>query len=86
MKKKIDSGGPTTIEKKIKTYISLNVLTVFPHIQPQNYLIKTSGPNILKIFDDYLQIHGVPRSICLDQVRCLVGNNFENFSKQKVLS
>ena len=34
---------------------------------------KTNGPNVIKFLDGYIQIHGVPRNIRLEQARCLIG-------------
>ena len=45
-------------------------MTVSANIQ-QNYLMKRNGPNIVKILDEHIQIHGVPRKIRLDQAKCL---------------
>ena len=43
---------------------------------------KANGPNVLKFLDDYIQIHGVPRNIRLDQAHFLIGYKVKNFCKQ----
>ena len=45
-------------------------------------LDKANGPNVIKLLDEYIQIHGVPRNIRLDQARCLIGYKVKNFCKQ----
>ena len=40
---------------------------------------KANGPNVLKFLDMYIETHGIPRSIRLDQARCLVGNQVKTF-------
>ena len=47
---------------------------------------KANGPNVIKFFDDYIRIHGVPRNIRLDQARCLIGYKVQNFCKQNNIS
>ena len=41
---------------------------------------KENGTNVVKFIDDYIQIHGIPRNIRLDQARCLIGK--EKFGEQ----
>ena len=43
---------------------------------------KANGPNVIKILDDYIHIHGVPRNIRLDQARCLIGYKVKKYCKQ----
>ena len=35
---------------------------------------KDNGPNVLTFLDMYIENHGVPRSIRLDQAKWLIGN------------
>ena len=46
-------------------------------------LDKANGPKVIKFSDEYIQIHGVPRNIRLDQARCLIGYKVKNFCKQQ---
>ena len=43
---------------------------------------KANGPNVLKILDMYVENQGVPRSIRLDQAKCLIGNQVKTFCKK----
>ena len=40
---------------------------------------KGNGPNVFKFLDMYIEIHGIPRSIRLDQAKCLVGDQVKTF-------
>ena len=40
---------------------------------------KANGPNVLKLLDMYIETHGIPRSIRLDQAKCLVGKQAKIF-------
>ena len=44
---------------------------------------KANGPNVLKFLDIYIEIHGIPRSIHLDEAKCLVGNQVKTFCDKK---
>ena len=43
------------------------------------YLWKANGPIILKFLVLYTENHGIPRSIRLDQAKCLIGNQIKTF-------
>ena len=40
---------------------------------------KANGSNFLKFLDMYIENHGVPRSVRLDQAKCLIGNQVKTF-------
>ena len=40
---------------------------------------KANGPNVLKFLDMYIETHGIPRSIRLDQAKCLIGHQVKTF-------
>ena len=42
-------------------------------------MTKQTDINVLKFFDMYIENHGIPRSIRLDQAKCLVGNQVKTF-------
>ena len=42
---------------------------------------KAKGPKFLKFLDMYIENHGIPRSIRLDQAKCLVGHQVKSFFK-----
>ena len=46
---------------------------------------KANGPNILNLLDIYIENHGVPRSIGLDQPKCLYGNQVKTFCKKRAI-
>ena len=43
---------------------------------------KANADNILKSFQEYILLHGIPRSIRLDQVRCHAGKQIKSFCYQ----
>ena len=77
----IDFGGPITNEKDQDVYFfaCIDRFSKYPTVEVFD---KANGPNVLKLLDDYIQIHGVPRNIRLDQARCLIGYKVKNFCKQ----
>ena len=77
----IDFGGPITNEKDqdIHFLACIDRFSKYPSVEVFD---KANGPNVIKILDDYIQIHGVPRNIRLDQERCLIGYKVKNFCKQ----
>ena len=38
-----------------------------------------NASNVIKILDNYIHIHGVPRSLRIDQARCLIENQIKIF-------
>ena len=78
----IDFGGPVTNEKDQDVYFlaCIDRFSKFPTVE---VFEKANGPNVLKFLDEYIHIHGVPRNIRLDQVRCLIGNKVKTFCKQQ---
>ena len=77
----IDFGGPITNEKDQDIYF-LACIDRFSKYPSVEVFDEANGPNVLKFLDDYIQIHGVPRNIRLDQARCLIGYKVKNFCKQ----
>ena len=76
----VDFGGPITNEKDqdISFLACTDRFSKYPTVEVFD---KANGPNVLKFLDDYIQIHGVPRNIRLDQARCLIGYKVKNFCK-----
>ena len=67
----IDFAGPINNEKEHEIYILTS---------PSAELVDNANAlNVIKFLDNYIQIHGVPRSLRIDQARCLVGNQVKNF-------
>ena len=74
----IDFGGPIFDEKGNQVYF----LAAIDHFSkyPTAYIYdKANGPNFIKFLNMYIENHGIPRSIRLDQAKCLVGNQVKTF-------
>ena len=77
----IDFGGPITNEKDCDIHF-LACIDRFSKYPTVEVVDKANGPNVIKFLDEYIQIHGVPRNIRLDQALCLIGYKVKNFCKQ----
>ena len=77
----IDFGGPITNEKDqdVQFLACIDRFSKYPTVE---VIDKAKGPNVIKFFDEYIQIHGVSRNIRLDQARCLIGYEVKSFCKQ----
>ena len=67
----IEFGGPITNEEDqdIHSLACIDQFSKYPTV----VFDKAYGPIVIKFLDEYIQIHGVPRNIRLDQARCLIG-------------
>ena len=74
----IDFGGPIFDEKGNEVYF-LAAIDRFSKYPTAYIYEKANGPNVLKFLDMYIETHGIPRSIRLDQAKCLVGNQVKTF-------
>ena len=74
----IDFGGPIFDEKGKEVYF-LTAIDRFSKYPIAYIYDKVNGPNVLKFVDMYIEIHGNPRYIRLDQAKCLVGNQVKTF-------
>ena len=74
----IDFGGPIFDEKGNEVYF-LAAIDRFSKYPTACIYDKANGPNVLKFSDMYIENHGIPRSIRLDQAKCLVGNQVKTF-------
>ena len=81
----IDFGGPITNEKdQYKHFLAcIDRFSKYPTVEVFD---KANGPNVTKFLDEYIQIHGVPRNIRLDQARCSIGYKVKNFCKQNKIN
>ena len=68
-----DFGGPIFTEKGNKIYY-LAANDRFYKYPTACIYDKANGPNVLRFSDMYIENHGVPRSIRLDQAKFSVGN------------
>ena len=74
----IDFAGPINNEKDHEIYI-LTCIDRFSKYPSAELVDNAISSNVIKFLDNYIQIHGVPRSLRIDQARCLVGNQVKNF-------
>ena len=74
----IDFGGPIFDEKGNEIYF-LAAIDRFSKYSTACIYDKANGPIVLKFLDMYIENHGIPRSIRLDQAKCLVGNQVNTF-------
>ena len=67
----IDFGGPITNEKdqNIHFFACIDRFFKYPTVEVFD---KANGPDVIKFLDEYIQIHGVPQNIGLDQGLCLI--------------
>ena len=69
----IDFGG-STFDEKGNEVSFLAAIDRFSKYPTACIYDKANRPNILKFLDMYIENHGIPRSIRLDQAKYLVGN------------
>ena len=74
----IDIGGPIFDEKVNEIYF-LAAIDRFSKNPTACVYDKANGPNVLRFLDMYIENHGIPRSIRLNQAKCLVGNQVKTF-------
>ena len=74
----IDFAGPINNKKEHEIYI-LTCIDRFSKYPSAELVDNANTSNVIKFLDNYIQIHGVPRSLRIDQARCLVGNQVKNF-------
>ena len=80
----IDFGGPIFDERGNEVHF-LAAIDRFSEYPTAYIYDKANGPNVLKFLDMYIETHGIPRSIRLDQAKCLVGNQVKTFcNKNKI--
>ena len=73
-----DFGGPFFDERSNEVFF-LAAIDHFSKYPTAYDYDKTNGPNVLKFLDMYIETHGIPRSIRLDQAKCLVGHQVKTF-------
>ena len=75
----IDFAGPMNTKKENEINI-LTCIDIFSKYPSAELVDNANASNVMKFLDNYIQIHGVPRSLRIDQARCLVGNQVKKFS------
>ena len=74
----IDFAGIINNEKEHEIYI-LTCIDRFSKNPSAELVDNASASNIIKFLDNYIPVHGVPRSLRIDQARCLIVNQVKNF-------
>ena len=77
----IDFGGPVYKEKNQEVYF-LACIDQFSKFPTAEVFDRANADNILKFLQGYVLIHGIPRTIRLDQARCQTGQQIKAFSNQ----
>ena len=75
---RIDFGGPFFDENYNEVYF-LAAIDQFSKCPTACIYEKANGPHVLKFLEMYIENHGAPRSIRLDQAKCLIGNRVKTF-------
>ena len=77
----IDFGGPIYNEKNQEIYFlaCIDRFSIFPRAEVFD---RANADNILKLFQEYVLLHGIPRAIRLDQARCQTGQQIKAFCNQ----
>ena len=74
----IDFAGPINNEEEHEIYI-LTCNDRFSKYPSAEIFENANASNVIKFLDNYIYTHGVPRSLRIDQARCLIGNQGKNF-------
>ena len=77
----IDFGGPIYIERNQEVYF-LACIDRFSQFPTAEVLDRANADNISKFLQEYVLLHGIPRSIKLDQARCQTGQQIKAFFNQ----
>ena len=68
--------------EKIKRFTFLHVFDRFSKFPTAEVFDRANADNILKFLQEYVLLHGIPRTIRLDQVRCQTGQQVKTFCSQ----
>ena len=74
----IDFAGPINNEKNLEIYI-LTCIDRFSKYHSAEIFDNANAYNVIIFLDNYIHIHGVPRSLRIDQACCLIGNQLKKF-------
>ena len=81
----IDFAGPINNEKEHEIYI-LTCIDRFSKYPSAQIFENKNASNVINFLDNYIHTHGVPRSLRIDQARCLIGNQVKNFCAKNNIS
>ena len=68
-----DYAGPINNERDRETY-TLTCIDRFSKYPSAEISDNANASNVIKFLDNYINIHGVPLALRIDQARCLIGN------------
>ena len=77
----IDFGGPIYNEKNQEIYF-LKCIDRFSNFPTAEVFDRANADNILKFLQEYVLLHGITRTIRLDQARCQTGQQIKTFCSQ----
>ena len=77
----IEFGGPIYNEKNEEVYF-LACIDQFSNFPTAEVFDTANADNILKFLQEYVLLHGIPRSIRVDQARCKTGNQIKAICSQ----
>ena len=77
----IDFGRPICNEKNQEIYF-LACIDRFSKFPTAEVFDRANADDILKFLQEYVLLHGIPRSIKLDQARCQTGQQIQEFCSQ----
>ena len=77
----IDFGGPIYNEKNQEIYF-LACIDRFSKSPTTEVFDRANTDNILKFHQEYVLLHGIPRTVRLDQARCQTGQQVKTFCSQ----
>ena len=81
---KIHFGGPIINGKGVEQYFTTSVdrYSKYPTAETVN---NASGTNVIKVLNNYIYSHGVPRTIRLDETRCLQAKSLKHFVLRNII-
>ena len=74
----IDFAGPINNENEHEIFI-LKCIDRFSKYPSAEIFENANASNVIKFLDKYIHTKGVPRSLRIDQARCLIGDQVRNF-------
>ena len=73
----IGLAGSINNERKDHEIYMSTCIDRFSQYQSAEIFDNANASNVIKFLDYYIQIYGVPRSLRIDQARCLIGNQVQ---------
>ena len=73
------------IMKRIKKVVFLLCIDWFSKFRRAEVFDRANAENILKFLQEYVLLHGIPRTIRLDQAQCQIGHQIKAFCNQNIV-